>query len=195
MDEKNHLSLLVEGVLNNQRASFDELVDLLKDKGIRVAYGIVGNLEDAKDVLQESFIKMYVNIGKFNARSSISTWFYRIVVNSSYDFLKKKKAKKRIKPISMTNDGDLQMDIADQSLMPDKRLTQDCAYLDIYIDRLSLKQKQVVMLRYKSGFSVDEVANMLGCKASTIKVHLFRAINNLRKALEANKDKQGEKDV
>ena len=176
------MNSLVAEVLDNQRASFDKLVDLLKERGIRVAYHIVGNLEDAKDVLQEAFIKLYVNISKFKARSSFSTWFHRIVVNCAYDFLKKKKAKKRITPLSLTDNKDSQIDVSDENLRPDMRWRLDSdLVLERFIDMLSVKQKQAIILRYKNGFSMKETAQIIGCKVSTTKVHLFRAIKRLRK--------------
>jgi RNA polymerase sigma-70 factor (ECF subfamily) len=81
LEELNKDIVLIERIKQGDRASFDVLVSLYQQKGLEIAYNIVGNLEDAKDVLQEAFVKVYLNIKGFQEKAKFSTWFYRIVVN------------------------------------------------------------------------------------------------------------------
>lgn len=85
---------LIEHIKQGERASFDKLVSLYQQRGLSIAYNMVGNLEDAKDVLQEAFVKVYLNIKGFQGKSSFSTWFYRIIVNCCLDSLRKRKRSK-----------------------------------------------------------------------------------------------------
>jgi len=187
LEELNKDIVLIERIKQGDRASFDVLVSLYQQKGLEIAYNIVGNLEDAKDVLQEAFVKVYLNIKGFQEKAKFSTWFYRIVVNCSLDLLRKKKRIKNV-PIDSIMDEDGQekrLDIADNHWEPlkismERELARD---LEENINKLPEKQRICFILKHQNGLNIEEISHILKCNPATVKVHLFRAVNNLRKKI------------
>lgn len=180
-------SVLVEDVKCGKRSSFDILVSLYQQRGLGIAYNLAGNLEDAKDILQEAFIKMYLNIRGFQGRSRFSTWFYRIVVNCALDFLRKRKRAGRIF-VEIRDDAEGKktgLEVPDLSFEPRRvGMAKEFAHkLEECIARLSRMQRLCFVLKHQNSLSVQEISEMLKCGPATVKVHLFRATENLRKYL------------
>lgn len=164
------------------QATFRELVERHQTKIFRVIYGILGNREDAGEIEQEVFAKVYFSIRTFDARSSLYTWIYRIAVNECYGFLRKKRQK--VVCESDSPDGTLSttvQNVADPSPPADRALVQRdfvnkllaCVPED---DRLLLLWKEV------EGLSIAELSEMTGLNKNTIKVRLFRTRQNLIRA-------------
>jgi RNA polymerase sigma-70 factor (ECF subfamily) len=180
-------AILIERVKQGERAGFDSLVRIYRQRGLNVAYNMVGNLDDAKDVLQEAFIKVYLHIKNFREKSRFSTWFYRIVVNCSLDFLRKRKKIYRmfLDPLE-DEDGDAEdLQISDTSFEPSRvaMASELNRNLEVCIAELSEKQNLCFVLRHQNGLSIEEISKVLEMNPATVKVHLFRAIGNLRKRL------------
>ncbi len=177
---------LVNRLRQGQRPAFDEFFEAYKNKGLAIAYRFTGNLEDAKDALQEAFIKVYLNIGSFKREAKFSTWFYRIVVNSSLDLLRRKKAMGKVIKSDIDAQGN-NIDAADNSYNPKRIvLNQELGQkLDLCIQGLPKNQKACFVLKHQNGFSNDEVASVVGCSAATVKVHIFRALNTLQEKLSS----------
>jgi len=180
-------TFLIQHIKQGERASFDALVSLYQQKGLGIAYNMIGNLEDAKDVLQEAFVKVYLNIKGFQERAQFNTWFYRIVVNCSLDLLRKKKRMESIFINSIIDeDGkEKELEIADSRFEPG-RITIERELgrnLEDSIAKLSEKQRTCFVLKHQNGLSIEEISQILKCSPATVKVHLFRAIGNLRKSL------------
>lgn len=179
--------ILVEDVKCGKRSSFDILVSLYQQRGLGIAYNLAGNLEDAKDILQEAFIKMYLNIKGFQQRSRLSTWFYRIVVNCALDFLRKRKRAGRVfVEISDGREGEKPgLEVPDLSFEPRRvgMAKEFAKELEECIARLSKMQKLCFVLKHQNSLSIQEISETLKRSPSTVKVHLFRAVENLRKSL------------
>lgn len=173
--------LLIGRFKNGDAAAFDEIVEAYQRKGFAIAYNMTGNREDAKDILQEAFIKVYGNIRWFNEKSSFFTWFYRIVVNCSLDFLRKRGRKRAVFSEAPLED-DSKIESSDPADSPQQTLVTEelNRQLEQEIERLPEKQKVCFLLKHRSGLKAREIADVLGCNLSTVKVHLFRAVNNLR---------------
>ena len=92
MDEDQLIKRIVKG----ETSLFRHLVERYKDVSLSVAYSLVKTKEEAEDVVQDAFIKVFKNLKSFNYRSSFSTWFYRIVVNTSYHSLEKSKIRRTL---------------------------------------------------------------------------------------------------
>jgi len=173
---------LIRRIKDGERAAFDELVDLYRKRGLSIAFGMAGNLEDAKDILQESFIKVYAGIKNFREEAAFSTWFYRVVTNCSLDFLRKRKKLYRISFQPLVNEEGEEIQVADPRpdtagiLLNDelRRQLEDC------ISSLPKMQRACFALKHQSGLSNQEIAATLGCSMSTVKVHLFRAVKALQ---------------
>ena len=176
---------LIACVKQNDRAAFDELVKMHRGKGFAIAYNILGNFEDAKDVLQEAFIKVYLNIKTFKQEAKFSTWFYRILVNCSWDFLRKRKRVDKLFILPLTDEQGTERDIPDFQFEPAKLIINKelSRNLDIAIASLPERQRLCFVLKHQNGLSNQEIAKVLRCSLSTVKVHLFRAVRALQDKL------------
>lgn len=182
-------SQIIEKAKKGERASFDLLVDKYKERAFALVFNITGNYEDAKDILQEAFVKAYINIKDFRGRSSFYTWFYRILVNISRDFLRRKKAQKGIliEPLKFQYDEEeeISVDVLDSKPDPAEAAVNKeiIDMVDKAIELLPEKQKIVFILKHIQGMKLTEIAVILNCREATAKVHLFRAVRNLQKSL------------
>ncbi len=182
---------LIKRIKQGERPAFDELIESFKAKGFAIAFNMIGNAEDAKDALQEAFIKMYFGIRGFQERSQFSTWFYRIVVNCSLDFLRKRKRANRVfTELFSGQDGSLKepeaIDIKSEpaKILIDNEINR-C--LEECIAGLPERQKACFILKHKNGMKIEEIAQSLNCNPATVKVHLFRAVGNLKKSMSKYK--------
>ncbi len=178
---------LIEDVKAGRRASFDILVNLYRQKGFGIAYSLVGNIEDARDVLQEAFIKMYLYIRGFEGKSRFSTWFYRIVVNCAFDFLRQiKRGRKVFTAVEGGNEEKTTpLEAPDTRFEPRRAawLKEMTNELEGCIAGLSKMQRACFVMKHQNKMKVREISEALRCNPATVKVHLFRAVENLRKSL------------
>ncbi len=144
---------------------FDEIVELYKDRIFRMLYVKVGNMEDALDLTQDVFFKVYRALPKFRQESSIYTWIYRIALNTANSFLKKNG---RINTGSFEDVGDG----IDTNIAHEEELK---SILKAKIEELPEHYKDVIILHYFEGFDYNEIAEILGINVGTVKSRLFRA--------------------
>jgi len=175
---------LIERARNGDREAFDLLVDTYKERAFSVAFGFIGNAEDAKDALQEAFVKAYVGIIGFKGSSSFYTWFYRILVNQCKDFIRRRGIRNRVfsSPLPDSDGEETVIEAVDASPGPSERAldAESRELINEAVDGLPAKQKAVFILRHIEGMKMDEIALVVGCSESTAKVHLFRAVRGLR---------------
>lgn len=179
-------ALAVQAQAGSQDA-FCELVERYKGKAMSIAIGLLGNVEEAKDASQEAFVKAYRALPGFRAEASLATWLYRIVVNECHDLLRA-RARRRLWSPAPTADEEavdfLELIPSDQASARDLADdTERARLLRGAIAQLSPRQRAVVTLRYLQDLSVDEVAEVLGCAAGTVKAQLARALRHLRAQL------------
>lgn len=178
-------TLLIENIKKGERTGFDRIVDMYQQKGISIAYNLVGNFEDARDVLQEAFIKVYLHIKNFQEKAQFSTWFYRIVTNCALDLLRKRKKMHKVFTASLIDEDGKEKDAPDKRYEPTKiilnhELNQN---LDKSIANLPKNQKICFILKYQNGLNIQDISEVIKCNPSTVKVHLFRAIRTLQDKL------------
>lgn len=173
---------LIQRLKAGDETTFREIVARFGPRISRVAYAILRNREDADDIAQEVFAKVYVAIKTFEARSSLYTWLSRIAVNECYGYLRKKRSR----PVceSAFADGTLSTRM---QMMPDRQPTADRALMqrDFVNKLLALipKDERMLLIRKEvEGFSVPELSRMTGLRENTIKVRLFRARHRLVQA-------------
>ncbi|MFA6216822.1 MAG: sigma-70 family RNA polymerase sigma factor [Candidatus Omnitrophota bacterium] len=177
--------MLIVRLKQGQRSAFDVLVQQYRQRGFAICYNLVGSPEDAQDVLQDAFIKVYRNIKNFREDAAFSTWFYRILTNCSLDFLRKKKVLSKHFTGPLIDEEGKEQDIADSHSEPVRILSaQEFARnLDLHIEQLPEKQKVCFILKHQNRLSNQEIAQTLGCSLGTVKVHLFRAVRALQRKL------------
>lgn len=177
LDEKEIILKAQEGDM----FAFRTLIDEHKEQAVRIAYSITGNLADAQDVAQEAFIRVYKNIKKFKFNSKFSTWLYRIIVNLGYDFLKKRN---RVGLVLTDNENQEQQEDKKSADALAKLLSRELKVkIDEALINLPEKQQIAFSLKYKKDMKIREIAEVMGVSISSVKVHLFRAIDKLQKKL------------
>ena len=169
------------------RAEFARLVDAYSTQIYRLALKMLGDEQDAEDVLQNTFMKALQSIGKFEGRSSLSTWMYRIAVNEALMFLRRQKP---TIPVAMDYEDDedeLQhpTQFTDWCCLPEKELlsAESKGRLDEAIRRLPEKLQVVFLLRDIEGLSIRETSEALDLTETAVKTRLLRARLNLREQL------------
>jgi len=174
---------LIKKAITGDEASFESLIFSCKGKAYSIAFRYLRNREDAMDVLQESFIKIYRHLGKFNFDSSFDTWVYRIVINSCNDQLKKTKSRPPSDSIYKDYESNYAVEIADKGLLPDEKLIkkEEAEYILECLDKLQQEQKEILILRDIHGFSYEEISELLKINSGTVKSRISRARENLKR--------------
>ena len=171
---------LVERLKAGDERAFEELVEQYRERVHRVAWRILRDDEDAEDVAQEAFIKVFKNIGRFEGRSSLYTWVYRITVNIALNKIKRDKFRRMV-PLGDMIRGDTrpQSDPARAAIS-----SEIATRIDEAVKLLPDKQRAVFTLKFYEELSHREIAEIVGCSEGTSKANYFHAIRKLRKLLE-----------
>lgn len=194
---------IIKKIQNGDVNSFEDLVNLYKDKAMTLAMRILKNTEDAEDALQEAFIKAFRAISdkQFEERAKFSTYFYRIVYNTAIDFYKKHKSKTynlvNIDNTKKNDDGEL-MDISNFEMEIDrnkyymsglfetdkKALEGELQeFVNRYLDEIPDKYSTILTLFYINDLSHEEIAKTLQLPLGTVKNRIFRAKDKLKEIL------------
>jgi len=175
---------LIERSQRGDERAFQELVERYRTRVASIAYQVLGNYEDARDVAQEVFIKLYRGIGGFDPHKKFFTWLYRLTVNASIDYLRAKK--RRSYENSIDERPEQYINIPD----PDyESATQDIERRELrqlFIDlaeKLNPKQRAAFVLCDLQGFTADEVAEILDCPKVTLRWYLHEARKRIRIAI------------
>ncbi|WP_427338941.1 RNA polymerase sigma factor [Caloranaerobacter sp. DY30410] len=165
--------------------AFEELIKDYEKRAYNIAYRLLKNSEDAMDVVQEAFIKVYKSIREFKFKSSFSTWIYKIVVNTSIDFIRNKKVVYSLDETIKCEKGDINREIADYENTPEteleRKLTKELVKKSI--DKLDDIHRTVIILRDIQGFSYSEISEILGCSLGTVKSRISRGRIALREII------------
>jgi RNA polymerase sigma-70 factor (ECF subfamily) len=179
--------LLIQKCKNGDIPSFEILIESYQKKVFNIAYRMLSNADDASDVAQEVFLKVFKSIANFKEESSLSTWIYRITTNVCLDEMRRRK---KTAVISMNStiqlgDGEIDIQIEDESLHPDEIVEEKELKDEVKkaIESLNDEHKIVIILRDINGLSYDEIANTLQCSLGTVKSRINRARNSLKSIL------------
>jgi RNA polymerase sigma-70 factor, ECF subfamily len=176
---------LVRRVQAHDEIAFREIVERYQAKVFSIIYGILRNRNDAEDIAQQVFAKIYVSVGKFDFRSSLLTWIYKITVNECYDYLRKKRVRKLTYESDFSEDDARMMENVEQSPEKVRPVDETLAKRDLImklLEKISEEERNLILLKEVEGHSVEELAQMTGMNQNTIKVKLFRARQKLQKA-------------
>lgn len=162
--------------MQNKRCK-DNLIDFIlenREYYYRLAYSYVRNKEDALDIVQNSICKALSSAKTIENHEAIRTWFYRIVVNSSIDFLRKSK-----RHIYVEDDVISAMGGSQEDVYKDLDLQEA-------LDRLPTTSKTIISLRYFENMKIEEIASILNENVNTVKTKLYTSLKKLRIDLEAD---------
>ena len=169
--------------------AFDELVTRYRTRVFGMIYNMVHNEQDAWDLAQDSFVKAWKSIKRFRGQSSFYTWIYRIVMNVTIDWLRKKQVKaggaefddsvqlKEVDPASKT--------VPKQEALPSETLERReiRTEIDKAIAQLSPEHRAVILMKEIEGMQYHEIAEALGCSIGTVMSRLFYARKKLQNLL------------
>ena len=184
--ELDDTDLILQAQKGNESA-FEELVYRYDRSVLSIALKYTLNEDDAKDLYQEVFIRVYRGLKNFRFESEFSTWVYRITTNVCLSYKSRSKDHLRV---SINKDyNDEESGIAEELVYDGSSPEEVSSGSDLgqivskAVESLSPKQKMTFILKHYEGYKIREIAEMLNCKEGTVKKYLFEAIKNLRKKL------------
>jgi len=168
---------LVEQIRHGDDGAFEMLVRRKTSKVYGLCYRVIGNSEDAKDISQLVFLKLWENLEKYDATYAFDTWLYRMVTNVAIDFMRSKQ--------SRDNAVNSNLRLVKTSIDPEQTVTvarkEVESVFNAVADVLSPKQKTIFVMSEMEDLRSSEIAKVLGCRESTVRNHLF----NARKLMQA----------
>jgi RNA polymerase sigma-70 factor (ECF subfamily) len=169
---------LVKRAQKDDKEAFEELVRRHQARVFAVAGGILRNKEDVEDIAQQVFLKAYFSLKRFDQRAAFSTWLYKITVNECWDLLRKRKVRPLLYEADLSEEQARQYgaseERAEQAQDVSERLEKR-QELERLLDCLEERDRTMLVLKEVQGFSVEEIAEVLGINGNTVKVRLFRA--------------------
>lgn len=174
--------------MDSSNASFNDIVNSNKSRVFNTAISFLQNREDAEDITQDVFIEVYHSLEKFKQQSSISTWIYRITVNKSLDFLRKKNRRKEygfIRNLFYKESGEINLDkghFDHPGVLLEKK--ENARILFAAIELLSENQKTAFILFHVEELSQKEIAEVMGTSPKAVESLIQRAKATLREILE-----------
>ena len=144
---------------------FDNIYEEYFDRVYYKVLSVVKNDDDAEDICQETFISVYKNLSKFREESNIYTWIYRIAINKTYDFFKKRKVEFEINDDVLSLPEDINFDTK--------------VILEEKLKLISEKEKEIVVLKDIYGYKLKEIAEMKDMNLSTVKSVYYKALKDM----------------
>jgi RNA polymerase sigma-70 factor (ECF subfamily) len=176
----------VERARSGDSDAFRLLVEQHSRAVFRLAFRMTGNEQDAEDVVQETFLRAYRQLDKYEARSSFSTWLYRIASNYSLDLIRMLKRHEDKRERGNAEERDILQTIPVNAHGPDRIVysTQVQERVNEALNELSAQERTAFVLRHFEGLSIDEIGETLGTGTNATKHSIFRAVQKLRRSLE-----------
>jgi RNA polymerase sigma-70 factor (ECF subfamily) len=181
MRDDAELADLIRAAAGGDRSAFEKLVLSRRERVVRTAFQITGDLEDAKDVAQGVFLRLWKVLRRFDPGRRFDTWVHRITVNAAIDLLRERGPKGAIQPLP-ENPEELGAVPADPSASLDTAALQR-AFLRL-AGALAPRQRAIFVMREIEGLDTPAIARALGVTESTVRNHLFQARKTLRAGLE-----------
>ena len=186
---------LIERAQSGDRDAFEELVHRYDREVLRIALNILRKTEDARDVYQEAFLKIYKNLPRFRFECSFYTWIYRVVTNVCLDHLRRRSSRPEDQApelASNMNGEPMPGDFFDRQ--PDTAATSNperlmqgqeiARRISSALDRLTPRERMVFEMKHYQGLKLRDIGEKLGTSEETVKNSLFRATRKLRAQLE-----------
>ena len=171
---------LVETIRGGDSDAFEQLVRRKTSKVYALCYRIIGNPEDAKDISQLVFIKLWENLEKYDPRYAFDTWLYRMVTNVAIDFIRNRQSRdnavnSNLRLVKTSSE-------AEQGVVVQRKEIE--AVFNDVASVLSPKQKTIFVMNQMEDLPSAEIAKILGCRESTVRNHLFNARKLMQQQLQ-----------
>lgn len=177
---------LLERAISGDGEAFEQIVRNHQKTIYRVALAIVRDEMEADAITQDTFIKAYHHLSRFEGRSGLETWLTRIAINRARDSIRRRK-RWISRPFGSQDDVESHPGPVDEQpdaerLVESRQLREAIARS---LEHLSDQQRIIFQLRHFEGHALEEIATMLGLKSGTVRAHLFRAVHKVRDELRA----------
>jgi RNA polymerase sigma-70 factor (ECF subfamily) len=180
--------VLCQQVAERDEAAFGRLVERYQRRAYGIAWSILRDAEEARDLSQEAFIRLYEHAHRFRGQARFSTWFYRILVNLCLDHRRRQHWWRRVvvPPNRHEDPTDAGDSLVERQPAPARDPLDDLHRERLMkqvweaVDRLSPRQRAAVLLQVQEGLPTAEIAAVLRCSEATVRVHLHRALMALR---------------
>lgn len=177
----------VEKARDGDSDAFRLLVERHSRAVFRVAHRMTGSAQDAEDVVQETFLKAYRQLGRFESRANFGTWLHRIAVNCSIDLIRARRSREAGHDASDLELLGAGVEAGDTASLSPERLMLSAEVQDrvqAAMGALSGMERAAFTLRHFEGRTIEEISAALGLKANAAKHSIFRAVRKMRLALE-----------
>ena len=182
---------LVREAQAGNRLAFEELVRRYDREVLRLATSLVHRVEEARDIYQESFLRVYRNLHRFRFECSFYTWVYRIVTNVCLDHLRRRNTRKEDQAPELDETDGKSQDFFDRQPEQHAAANPERSYLGQEIgrhiaaalERLTPRERMVIEKKHKQGMKLRAIGEMLGTTEETVKNSLFRATRKMRASL------------
>ena len=179
---------LIKNIKKGDTDAFDQLVRSFEKKVYNTALRYCKNPDDAFDISQDVFLRVYRYISDFKGDSSLSTWIYRITVNLCTDYVRKDKTNKTVPLYSSNDEEEYELQLPDDSPSPEE-LYETKEKIDLLrkaIDNLPDDHREIIVLRDINGLQYEEIARVLEINVGTVKSRISRARDKLKSILLQN---------
>lgn len=176
---------LIRSYLQGDHKALEVLIQRYLKPIFRYAYQYTHNQHDAEDITQETFVKVWKNLKRFDAQKSFKAWIFEIAKNTALDFLKKKKVA-RFSDFENEDGGNFLLDeLTDSGPLPQEIFQQaeTAGIIQKFMQKLSTKYRLVFLLRYTNGLTFQEIADSLGEPLHTVKSRCRRGLLQLKKIM------------
>jgi RNA polymerase sigma-70 factor (ECF subfamily) len=178
---------LIRRVQARDEIAFHEMVERYQSKVFSIIYGILRNRNDAEDIAQQVFAKIYFSIQSFDSRSSLLTWIYRITVNECYDYLRKRRARRLVYESDCSAEEVQNLEgseaMVDSATPVDRQLAERDLVMKL-LAKIPEQARSLLLMKEVEGYSVEELVAITGLNENTIKVKLYRTRQKLVKAAQ-----------
>ncbi|HVY60381.1 MAG TPA: RNA polymerase sigma factor [Planctomycetota bacterium] len=183
---QDEASRLAREFRDGREEAFPELVELLRERLYRVAFRLTGTSDDAMDVVQDAFVKVYKDIGAWNERSAFYSWLYRVATNLAIDRLRRRKKDRELANGAARERAYERDSIAE--LVDARETEHELRRLASAVAGLPEGQRTIVTLRHYEGLSLKEISEVRGVALGTVKSTLHQAFRSLQRALGVGAD-------
>jgi len=171
---------LVQTIRGGDTDAFEQLVRRKTSKVYALCYRVIGNAEDAKDISQLVFLKLWENLEKYDPHYAFDTWLYRMVTNVAIDFMRNKQSRENavnsnLRLVKTAADAEQGVNVQRKEI---ENVFNDVASV------LSPKQKTIFVMNQMDDLPSAEIAKILGCRESTVRNHLFNARKLMQQQLQ-----------
>lgn len=173
---------LLWAIRGDDEAALDELIERKTEPLLKLAYRILNDTEEARDIVQVTFLRLWLNRDRFDERWAPNTWIYRIATNLAIDHLRSRRSRQRTaEPMRLH----LEDSFSDRARRQRAEIHEGevTAIFHELAAELTDKQRTVFLLREVEGMPSKEVAEIVGCRESTVRNHLFNARKILRREM------------